>query len=103
MEDTGLFAADTSPDAYERLADRLLASPHYGERWGRHWLDLTRYCDIGEDFYPKKSVAYLYRAWVCKAVNDDVPYDQFVQKQLADDLMPDVPAADHAALGFLGL
>lgn len=97
------FLADRSPDAYEKLIDRLLALPHYGERWGRHWLDLTRYADIGETFYDTQGAPHLYRDWVVAAVNADVPYDRFVQLQLAADLMPDAQPADLAALGFLGL
>jgi hypothetical protein len=102
-EDIEAFVADRAPDAYEKLIDRLLASPHYGERWGRHWLDLTRYADIGETFYDARGTPYLYRDWVVHAVHQDVPYDRFVQLQLAADLMPDAQPADLAALGFLGL
>jgi hypothetical protein len=102
-EEVAAFLADPAPDAYERLIDRLLASPHYGERWGRHWLDLTRYADVGENFYDSRGAPHLYRDWVVQAVNADVPYDRFVQLQLAADLMPDARPADLAALGFLGL
>jgi hypothetical protein len=102
-EESAAFHADPAPDAYEKLIDRLLASPHYGERWGRHWLDLTRYADIGETFYESQSAPHLYRDWVVQAVQANVPYDRFVQLQLAADLMPDAPPADLAALGFLGL
>src|SRR5262245_18455603 len=82
------FAADESPDAYERLSDRLLASPHYGERWGRHWLDLARYCDVPESWREGQARAWLYRDWVVQAMNADLPYDDFVRKQLAADLLP---------------
>jgi hypothetical protein len=102
-EEIAAFAADPAPDAYAMLIDRLLASPHYGERWGRHWLDLTRYADIGETFYDSRGTPYLYRDWVVQAGNADMPYDRFVQLQLAADLMPDSRPADLAALGFLGL
>lgn len=97
------FLADDRTDAYERLVDRLLASPHHGERWARHWLDLTRYCDITEEWFESKGAPHLYRDWVIKALNDDMPYDQFVQRQIAADLMPEARPEDIAALGFLGL
>ena len=90
------FVADTRPDAYERLVDRLLASPHYGERWGRHWLDLARYAD--SDGYEKdtpRPFAWRYRDWVIDALNRDLPFDQFTIEQLAGDLLPD--ADDRAA------
>lgn len=103
MEEVREFAADSSPDAYERLTDRYLASPHYGERWGRHWLDLTRYCDVPESWREGQARAWLYRDWVVEAVNRDLPYDDFVRKQLAADLLPDFEPRESAALGFLGL
>jgi mono/diheme cytochrome c family protein len=82
------FVQDGSPDAYERLVDRLLASQHFGERWGRHWLDLARYAD--SDGYEKdlpRPYAYLYRDWVINALNQDLPFDQFTIQQLAGDLL----------------
>lgn len=97
------FAADPSPDRYERLVDRLLASPHYGERWGRFWLDLARYADQGEPWLSSIERAYLYRDWVVAALNVDTPYDDFVRRQLATDMLPETGPEDHAALGFLGL
>lgn len=97
------FAADTSPDAYERLTDRFLASTHYGERWGRHWLDLARYCDVPESWREGPARAWLYRDWVVQAVNGDLPYDDFIRKQLAADLLPNFEPKELAALGFLGL
>jgi hypothetical protein len=97
------FAADGAPDAYERLVDRYLASPHYGERWGRHWLDLARYCDVPESWREGDAQAWLYRDWVIGAFNRDVPYDDFVRQQLAADLLPGATPADNAALGYLGL
>jgi hypothetical protein len=97
------FVNITRPDAYARLIDRLLASPRHGERWGRFWLDLARYADIAEPWTESKGQAWLYRDWVVQAVNDDLPYDQFVQRQLAADLLPDARMSDQAALGFLGL
>jgi hypothetical protein len=75
------FLADQSPDAFARVVDRLLASPRYGERWGRHWLDLVRYADDYED-------AWRYRDWVVNAFNNDLPYDQFILAQVAGDLLP---------------
>jgi hypothetical protein len=103
-----LFLADESPTAYEELVDRLLASPHYGERWAQLWLDIMRYAEdqahiVGKDtslFYPN---AYLYRDWVIAALNDDVPYDEFVRLQLAADLTHPDDAALHVATGFIGL
>ncbi|VTR97774.1 PSD1 and planctomycete cytochrome C domain-containing protein [Tuwongella immobilis] len=86
------FLADSRPDAYERLVDRLLASPAYGERWGRHWLDVVRYADnrdsrgLGSDTDIGES--WRYRDWVVRALNADLPYDQFVRMQIAGDLLP---------------
>ncbi|MCI0681329.1 MAG: DUF1549 domain-containing protein [Gemmataceae bacterium] len=85
------------------VVERLLASPHYGERWGRYWLDLARYCDVGEPWAETKGLPHHYRDWVVKAINDDLPYDQFVVKQLAADMLEDPTPADQAALGFIGL
>ena len=98
------FAKDTQPDAYERLVDRLLDSPHFGERWGRHWLDVARYADTkGYVFQEDRNYpyAYTYRDWVIRAFNEDLPYDAFVKKQLAADILSDSPQEDLAALGFL--
>ena len=100
------FIEDTNPRAYADLIDQLLASPRYGERWGRHWLDVARYADTkgylagGESrAYP---YAYTYRDWVIKALNNDLPYDKFIKKQLAADFLTDQPNhPDLAALGFL--
>ena len=97
------FAADERPDAYERRVDRLLASPHYGERWGRYWLDLARYADENPSWLSSAKLGYRYRDWVVAALNADRPYDEFVKLQLAADLYPEMPPADLAALGFLGL
>ncbi len=87
-EDVIAFLADTSPTAFARLVDRLLASPHYGERWGRHWLDVVRYADTageGGDFPVPQ--AYRYRDYVIAAFNSDKPYDQFIREQIAGDLL----------------
>jgi mono/diheme cytochrome c family protein len=89
-EDVSAFLADQSADAYEKLVDRLLASPHYGERWGRHWLDVVRYADTSgfeSDLYLRN--AWRYRDWVIAAFNQDTPYDEFVKAQIAaDELWP---------------
>jgi hypothetical protein len=103
LEEVDRFVNDESPDAYGQLVDRLLASPQYGERWGRSWLDLARYCDIREPWSESKGQPYLYRDWVVRAFNADMPYNEFVVKQLAADLLPDAAPAEQAALGFLGL
>jgi hypothetical protein len=83
------FERDSRPDAYERVVDRLLGSPHFGERWGRHWLDLVRYAETrGHEFdYPIPN-AHHYRDYVLRALNADLPYDAFVREQLAGDLLP---------------
>jgi mono/diheme cytochrome c family protein len=86
------FVADRRPDAYEELVDRLLASPHYGERWGRHWLDLARYADSNGYSIDAPRSMWPYRDWVIGAFNRDLPFDQFVVEQLAGDLLP--PGAD---------
>ena len=101
------FVADKSPTAYAQLVDKLLASPHYGERWGRHWLDVARYSDtIGDPAKKKESPAYpfawTYRDYVVKAFNDDKPYDQFIREQLAADRLPNnKDRTTLAALGFI--
>ncbi len=102
-EEVEAFVNDPDPAAYERLVDRLLASPQYGERWGRFWLDLARYCDVTESWSESKAQPWRYRDWVVGALNEDLPYDRFVQKQIAADLLPEAAPADRAALGFLGL
>src|SRR5204863_172349 len=81
------FVGDTSPDAFARVVDRLLASSAYGERWGRHWLDLVRYADTAGDVadFPVRE-AYKYRNWVIDAFNVDMPYDAFVRNQIAGDI-----------------
>ena len=83
------FVKDTSADAYEKVVDRLLASPAFGERWGRHWLDVARY---GESTGPSRNIPYpfatKYRDYVLDAVNADVPYNVFLREQIAGDLLP---------------
>lgn len=90
-EEITTFLADTADDAYERLIDRLLSSPHYGEQWGRYWLDVVRYAETaGYNADPLRPLAWKYRDYVINALNNDVPYDRFVQEQLAgDELFPD--------------
>ncbi len=110
-EEYAAFEKDTALDAFAKVVDKLLASPHYGERWGREWLDVARY---GEDDYRSLNPnprgyrpypnAWAYRDWVIQAFNDDVPYDQFVKAQLAGDLMdPKTRYKTLPATGFLGL
>lgn len=94
------FLADTKPGAYERLVDRLLASPHYGERWARKWLDLARYADTNGYEKDKPRTIWPWRDWVIKALNDDMPFDQFTIKQLAGDLLPGATIDDKVATGF---
>ena len=98
------FLADTSPKAYEKVIDRLLASPQYGERWGRHWLDLVRYAESNsfERDNPKPFV-WRYRDYVIKSFNDDKPYDQFVREQLAGDELPNASAESLVATGYYRL
>ena len=102
-EEVSSFVSDPSVDAYERRVDAYLASGHYGERWARYWLDLVRYCDTMEEWTETIGPSYPYRDWVVDAFNRDLPYDRFVQLQLAADRIPDAQASDRAALGFLGL
>jgi hypothetical protein len=95
------FLADSSPTAYEKLIDRLLASPHYGERWGRHWLDVVRYADTGGfEADPQYKGAWQYRDYVIRSLNADKPFDRFLQEQVAgDELWPD----DRDALTATGV
>jgi hypothetical protein len=98
------FLADESPNAWERAVDRLLASPHYGERWGRHWLDLVRYADTNSfERDGDKPHAWRYRDYVIRAFNDDKPYDQFVSEQLAGDELPEPTADSLIATGYYRL
>ena len=96
------FVTDTSPEAYKKLVDRLLASPAYGEHWAQHWLDLARFAETdGFEHDKVRPNAWRYRDWVIKALNDDLPYNQFVQLQIAgDQLQPNNPQA-AIATGFL--
>ncbi len=102
-EDVEQFAGDQRPERVDIAIERLLASPQFGERWARAWLDLVRYVDHVPGYAGSAQNAWLYRDWVIEAFNSDRPYDEFVRLQLAADLLPDVSPADKAALGFLGL
>ena len=95
-----VFLADRRPDAYDRLVDRLLASPHYGERWGRHWLDAARYADTNGFGYDNPRVMWHYRDWVINALNRDMPFDEFTIEQLAGDLLPHATLDQKIATGF---
>jgi mono/diheme cytochrome c family protein len=100
-QEVDAFLADDSSGAYERQVERLLASPHYGERWGRHWLDAARYAD--SDGYEKdmSRQVWFYRDWVINALNRDLPYDRFILEQLAGDLLPAATQDQVVATGFL--
>lgn len=108
-QELAAFLADRSPKAYEKVIDRLLASPRYGERWGRHWLDVMRYADsTGSDEDHRYPHAWRYRDYVVQAFNDDMPYNQFVREQLAGDILAADPTSGVGyrgiiATGFLAL
>jgi hypothetical protein len=99
-EETDAFVSDTSAGAYEKLVDRLLASPHYGEKWARKWLDLARYADTNGYEKDRPRTMYLYRDWVINALNADMPFDQFTIKQLAGDMLSSASMSDKIATGF---
>jgi hypothetical protein len=100
---TGLPPQGAEPIDFKSSIVRTLANPQYGERWARHWLDLARYVDQTPDWLESTKFSYLYRDWVVKALNDDMPYDRFVLRQLATDLLPECGPEDRVALGFIGL
>lgn len=103
-EQIAAFVADTRPDAWERVVDGLLASPQYGEKWARHWLDLVRFAETcGYERDQEKPYAWRYRDWVVDAINNDLPYDQFVIQQLAADELPDRTEQSVVATGMLRL
>ncbi|MBI4606599.1 MAG: DUF1553 domain-containing protein [Planctomycetes bacterium] len=105
-EEVEAFVADESPDAWERLADRLLASPRHGEKWGRHWLDLVRYAETnGYERDGPKPQAWRYRDYVIRSLNEDKPYDRFAREQIAGDDLEPTTADSIVATGFhrLGL
>jgi hypothetical protein len=94
------FIADNQPNAYGQLVDRLLDSPHYGERWGRHWLDVARYADTNGFGFDRARVMWRYRDWVIQALNKDMPFDEFVIEQLAGDLLSNATIEQKVATGF---
>lgn len=99
--DVERFVNDPTPEAYEREVDRLLDSAHFGERWGRVWLDAARYADSDGFEKDKPRSVWFYRDWVVRALNADLPYDQFIIKQIAGDRLPNATQEDHVATGFL--
>ena len=101
IEEVDAFVADTSSDAWTTAVDRLLASPHYGERWGRHWLDAARYADSDGYEKDKSRFVWFYRDWVVSALNRDLPYDRFIIEQIAGDQLPGATQDQAVATGFL--
>ena len=106
-EEVETFVRDTSPDAFAKVVDRLLASPHYGEHWARHWLDVARYADTKGYVYAREEKqfvhAWSYRDWVVRALNDDMAYDRFLLLQIAADQVEPAGSPHLAAMGFLTL
>ncbi len=101
-EEMETFVNDDDPQAYEKLVDRLLDSPHYGERWSRHWLDVARFGESdGFEFDRPRPHAWPYRDWVIGALNDDMPYDEFARQQIAGDILKPGNASATIATGFL--
>ncbi|HKP11659.1 MAG TPA: DUF1549 and DUF1553 domain-containing protein [Blastocatellia bacterium] len=100
-EEVDAFVRDKSPQAYEKQVERLLASVHYGERWGRHWLDAARYADSDGYEKDKPRQVWFYRDWLIRALNRDMPYDQFIIEQVAGDLLPGATQDQIVATGFL--
>jgi mono/diheme cytochrome c family protein len=101
IEEIDAFLNDKSPDAYLKQVNRLLASPHYGERWGRVWLDVARYADSDGYEKDKPRFTWFYRDWVINALNRDLPYDRFIIEQIAGDLLPGAKQDQRVATGFL--
>ncbi len=99
-EEAERFVGDNHPQAYERLVDQLLASPHYGERWARKWLDLARYADTNGYEKDRERSIWPYRDWVIRALNDDLPFDQFTIQQIAGDMLPAATLDQRIATGF---
>ena len=98
------FVADDAKDAYDKVVDRLLASPQYGVKWAQHWLDVVRYAETdGYERDSRKPSVWRYRDWVIDAFNQDMPYCDFVTKQLAGDELPNATVADHVATGYYRL
>lgn len=100
-QEVAAFVADPSPEAYARVVDQLLASLHFGERWGRHWLDAAHYADSNGYSVDAPRSIWPYRDWVINAINRDLPFDQFVTEQLAGDLLPNATTEQKTATGFL--
>ena len=100
IAEVNAFLADDRPDAYERVVDRLLASPHYGERWARRWLDGARYADTNGYEKDRERSIWPYRDWVIQAINDDMPFDRFTIEQIAGDLLPGSTVSQKVATGF---
>ncbi len=99
-EEVDAFVSDKSPDAYEKVVERLLASPHYGERWGRWWLDAARYADSNGYSIDAPRSIWRYRDWVVGALNRDLPFDQFTIEQIAGDMLPNATMEQKIATGF---
>jgi hypothetical protein len=99
-EEADAFVNDEDPQAYEKLVDKLLKSEHYGERWARQWLDLARYADTNGYEKDRERSIWPYRDWVIRALNDDMPFDQFTIEQLAGDMLPDATQEQIIATGF---
>jgi mono/diheme cytochrome c family protein len=99
-DEVAAFLADRSPDAYDKVVDRLLASPHYGERWARPWLDLARYADTNGHEKDSRRDIWKYRDWVIDALNRDMPFDQFTVEQIAGDMLPNATTEQKIASGF---
>ena len=100
LDEVDAFLRDDRPDAYERVVDRLLASPHYGERWARRWLDGARYADTNGYEKDRERAIWPYRDWVIRAINDDMPFDRFTIEQVAGDLLPGASVSQRVATGF---
>jgi hypothetical protein len=100
LEEIDAFLADRSPDASEKVVDRLLASPHYGERWASRWLDLARYADTNGYEADRRRSIWKYRDWVIQAFNRDMPFDEFTVEQIAGDMLPHATEDQRIATGF---
>ena len=101
IEELDAFLSDESPESYHRLVERLLTSPHYGEKWGRHWLDAARYADSNGFEKDRTRSIWPYRDYVIQSFNRDLPFDQFTREQLAGDLLPNSTSEQRVATGFL--
>ena len=100
IEEIEAFLTDKSPDAYEKVLDRLFGSPHYGERWARHWLDLARYADTNGYEKDTRRMMWKYRDWVVNALNQDMPFNRFTVEQIAGDMLPNATLDQRIATGF---